>query len=347
MPRRYSAAGPTLPPEASPPARKRSVKSTLFFLAKVTVAVGLVGWLVQSGQLDFKALGVLFERPSLLAFDLGLFFLGACIGTFRYQTLLRIADVRVSFRTMFTLQMTALFFNVVIPGNIGGDVVKALYVARDAAPEKRTTILLLTFVERLLGLSSLILVGGVVCVVQPSVWSHALLRPMATIVVALAGALIVGGSVALVLVRMLGGRLDRYTSGPSKVSKLLNQLVASLRIVSEGPKEIVIALLVSTLFHFGAIGLFTMLTNEILHTDTAYSAVATVFPLGLLSLMLPISPAGLGVGHVAFQKLFEAIGIQGGATVFNVFVLGQNAPAILGVIPFLTLKKRGELPTEA
>lgn len=316
-------------------------------MLKLAVAGALVGYLVFSGQLDFRALEVLVQKPYLLAFDLGLYFLGACIGAFRFQTLLRIAGVRFPLGKLFNLQLTAMFFNVVIPGNIGGDVVKALYVARDEAPEKRTTILLLAFVERLLGLASLILVGAFISLVQPSVWSHPLLRPMATIVVGLGAVLVAGAVVSLVLVRVLGARLDTFTSGPSKISKLLNQLVASLRIVSQGPKQIALATLVSTVFHFGAIGLFTLLTREILHTGTPYAAVATVFPLGLLSLMLPISPAGLGVGHVAFQKLFEAIGIKGGATVFNVFVLGQNSPAITGVIPFLALKKRGELPTEA
>jgi hypothetical protein len=75
--------------------------------------------------------------------------------------------------------------------------------------------------------------------------------------------------------------------------------------------------------------------------------MATVVPIGLLSLLLPISPAGMGVGHYAFDELFKAIGIVGGATIFNVFALGQNTPCLFGVIPFLTLKKRGELPPEA
>ena len=52
-----------------------------------------------------------------------------------------------------------------------------------------------------------------------------------------------------------------------------------------------IALLVSTLFHFGAIGLFTVLTNEILHTDTAYSAVATVLPSGVFMTAMPLALA--------------------------------------------------------
>jgi len=45
--------------------------------------------------------------------------------------------------------------------------------------------------------------------------------------------------------------------------------------------------------------------------------------------------------------LFEAIGLSGGATVFNVYLLGQIVPCLLGIFPFLTLRRRGELPTEA
>ena len=86
--------------------------------------------------------------------------------------------------------------------------------------------------------------------------------------------------------------------------------------------------------------------RALLEQDVPYSAVATVFPLGLLTLVLPISPSGLGVGHVAFKRLFEAIGLTGGATVFNVYLLGQITPCLLGVFSFLSLKRRGELPTE-
>jgi uncharacterized protein (TIRG00374 family) len=345
--RRYSAAVPPLPTPSPAPPPAKSRKGTIFFILKLVLAGGLIAWLVLSGQLDFSKLDVFWREPSLLVLNLGLFFLGACIGSWRYQALLRIANVQVKFRTLFTLQMTAFFFNVVIPGNIGGDVVKALYVARDQAAEKRTTILVLTFVERLLGVVALILVGALVMIVRPSVWSDPILRPMGGTVVALAAALIVGGIAALALVRVLGARLDNYTTGPSRISKLLNQLVASLRLVSEGPRSIAFALGLSMIYHASGIFLFTLILRSVLGSDTPYSTVATVFPIGLLSLMLPISPAGMGVGHVAFKKLFEAIGITGGATAFNVYIIAVNAPSLFGVFPFLTLKKRGELPPEA
>jgi glycosyltransferase 2 family protein len=318
------------------------------FVAKVLVAALLIGWLVRGGNLDPTSLRILVDRPLLLLLNLGVFGLGAVIGTVRFRILLGLARVEASFGTLFRLQMTAFFFNVVIPGNIGGDVLKALYVARDSPPEKRTSILLLTFIERLLGLVALILMGGLVTLLRGSaIFSDPLFRPLALTVVLLGAATIAGGTLSLLFVRYAGARLDRHTSGPSKIAKVLNQLVSSARLVSAGPGRILAALGLSMVFHAGAMGYFTILTRAVLETDTPLSAIATVFPLGLLSLMLPISPAGLGVGHVAFKRLFEAIGLAGGASVFNVYLLGQLAPCLLGVFPFLGLRRRGELPPEA
>ncbi len=291
-------------------------------------------------------LRIFIDRPLLLVMDIVLFAIGAVIATVRFRVLLGLAEVDVPLSTLFRLQMTALFFNVVIPGNIGGDVVKALYVARDAPKEKRTTILLVAFVERLLGVSALVILGALVTVVRPNVWSDPLLRPLAFAVATIGGATLVGGVLGLVVVRTAGARLETYTSGPSKLSKLLKQLVASMRLLSAGPSRLVVALALSMVFHGLGMAFFTVLTELLLDRAVPYSSVATLFPLGLLTLVLPISPSGLGVGHEAFRRLFEAIGLSGGATVFNVYLLGQIAPCLLGVFWFLALKRRGELPTE-
>jgi uncharacterized protein (TIRG00374 family) len=320
------------------------------FAGKALVAALLIGWLVRKGSLDLGALRLLVDRPALLVMDLGLFAYGAVIGTLRFRVLLGLADVTVPLGTLFRLQMTAFFFNTVIPGNVGGDVVKGLYVARDAAPEKRTTILLLVFVERLLGVVALVLMGTVIVAARGSaVTDDPLLRPLAWTVLLLGASTLGGGALALFVVRRAGHRLDAWTSGPSRPSKLLNQLVASMRILSEGrgPRALLVVLLMSMSFHAASMGFFTAVAHAVLERDLPYSAVATVFPLGLLSMMLPISPAGLGVGHLAFERLFRVIGLDGGASVFNVFLLGQLTPCLLGVFPFLGLRRRGELPPEA
>jgi uncharacterized membrane protein YbhN (UPF0104 family) len=311
--------------------------------AKVAVAALLIGWLIRSGSLDLGSVRLLVERPALLALDLVVFTLGALIGTLRFQVLLRVADVRPPFGVLFSLQMTAFFFNVVIPGNIGGDVVKGLYVARDAEPAQRTTVLLLVFVERLIGVTALILLGAIVVLVDPLPQ----VAPLAPTILALGGVTLCGGLFGLGVVHWAGHRLDAYTTGPSRLSKLLNQLVAAARILTKSPRTLVIVLGMSMAYHAASIGLFTVLTKAILDTDVSYAAIATLFPLGLLTMMLPISPAGVGVGHVAFQRLFLAIGLPSGASIFNVYLIGTLGPCLLGVFPFLALKRRGDLPTEA
>jgi len=66
----------------------------------------------------------------------------------------------------------------------------------------------------------------------------------------------------------------------------------------------------------------------------------------MFTLLVPISYAGFGVGHIAFERLFSILGMSGGATVFNVYLIGQTAPCLLGVFPYLTLRRNGGLPSD-
>ncbi len=315
-------------------------KNLVLFGAKVTVAVVLLTWLVRSGNLDFGALRQMLRSPTLVAMDLAVFVFATLLGTLRWRTLLTLVDVRPRFGRLLQLQLSALFFNVVIPGNVGGDVVKALYVARDAKPEARPTILLIVFLERLLGLIGLVLFGSAVVLVRgEEIWSRPLMRPLAVSVVALGVGTAVGLALFLLVMNKAGAKIAMYTSGTSKLAKLLGQVVSALRLVSAAPGTLVRALVFSLGIHALGIGFFTVLVRALIGHDVGFGEMATVYPLGIMTLILPISPSGLGVGHVAFDKLFDAIGLSGGATVFNVYLLGTIAPYLLGFIPYLALKR--------
>lgn len=310
------------------------------FGLKVAVAVGLLTWLARSGNLDFGALRQMLRSPTLVAMDLGVFVFATLCGTLRWRALLAMVDVRPRFGRLLQLQLSALFFNVVIPGNVGGDVVKALYVARDARPEARPTILLIVFLERLLGLIGLVVLGSVVVLARGgAIWSQPLFRPLAASVLVLGAGTGLGLAGFLLLMNKAGARIAGWTSGTTRFGKIFAQLVAALRLVSAAPGQLVRALVYSVGIHALGIGFFTVLVRALAGHDVGFSEMATVYPLGILTLILPISPSGLGVGHVAFDKLFDAIGLSGGATVFNVYLLGTIAPYLAGFVPYLALKR--------
>ena len=65
-----------------------------------------------------------------------------------------------------------------------------------------------------------------------------------------------------------------------------------------------------------------------------------IMPIGFISVAIPISPGGIGVGHVAFESLYSIVGISGGANIFNLFLITQLMINLLGGIVYLVYKRK-------
>jgi len=73
---------------------------------------------------------------------------------------------------------------------------------------------------------------------------------------------------------------------------------------------------------------FTNIPFELKHA-------ATIFPIGMISIAIPISPAGLGVGHYVFDQLFSVLGFLNGASLFNIYFVIMIMTNLTGVIPYV------------
>ncbi|MFB3892206.1 MAG: lysylphosphatidylglycerol synthase transmembrane domain-containing protein [Phycisphaerae bacterium] len=115
-----------------------------------------------------------YERPGmagalknldwgLLAAAIGGLLAALLIMAVRYWFLLRIQDVRIRLWESVRLTYLGAFFNYFMPGSVGGDLVKAYYVAKHT--ERKAAVWVTTFVDRLLGVTELVLLGGVMIVV--------------------------------------------------------------------------------------------------------------------------------------------------------------------------------------
>lgn len=322
-------------------------RARVMLAIKLAVGGGLIAWLLHSGTLDFAALGLFFERPGLLVANLAVFAVTTVLGGLRWRMLLRLAGVELPVGRALQLAFTAVFFNVVVPGNIGGDVIKSIYVARELPPERRAGVYVIAFLDRLIALAGLVAVAAVLTLARGSAaWANHDGQEL-TIAIALLVLGTFGAPILLLLFLRRSTRIDAWTSGPSIVARILKQLVAAGRLVASGPKALAIALGLAVVTHLAGIVLFAALATAIISQDVSITSLASVYPLGMLSMVLPISYAGFGVGHVAFDQLFAMIGLTGGATVLNVYLIGQTAPCLFGVIPYLTLKREAPLPTES
>ncbi len=322
------------------------LRGALSFAFKLVVAVALLTWLARSGSLDFGKLRVLFANKTLLASSIGVWLLSVgVVSSSRWRLLLRLSGVHLSFGRAFMLQLTALFFNVVIPGNVGGDVIKSVYVAREYPNNNRASIFLVVFLERFLGMAGLAFMAGIaVLLALPKLWPIPEARPLVTTIGLLCLGFLAGPPLFVVFVRAFGDKLRARLTGASRITRMLDQFLEAALLVSGRPAIMVGALLMSMASHGAAMAYFTLLTNTLTGQATNYATIATVYPIGLLTLILPISPGGFGVGHMAFDGLFRMVGLSGGATVFNVFLISQLFPNLMGAVPYVLLRSRGELP---
>src|SRR5207249_9910343 len=83
------------------------------------------------------------------------------LAALRWQILLRVQGVNLTFSRVACLMMIGILFNPLMPGGTGGDVIKIFYLIKET-PGKKVQALLAVLMDRLIGLFGLILVAGIV-----------------------------------------------------------------------------------------------------------------------------------------------------------------------------------------
>lgn len=242
--------------------------------------------------------GGLAIGPLLLAF--AVFFLGVCASVVRWWRLLAIAGCSTPITSVFRLTFLGLFFNLVVPGLTGGDLIKAVMVVREH-PERRADALVSAVVDRVFGLLGLLLLASSVVLAAGDRLLELRTPVLALTVVAVLGVLAVLHPWPRKLIR-----IDQWIHKLPQGERLqsMNQAV---RVYGQHPGTMGIALVISIFNHIvNATAVFIIGSSigaTLSHPDTLCAA-----SLASLVSAVPISPGGLGVEEAAYVYLFMLLG---------------------------------------
>lgn len=142
-------------------------RQSIFLAAKVIFAIGVILWLFH--KIDAHRVWESIRRAQGIPILLGLIFLliTVVIAAWRWQRVLRIFDINIPLGSAICIVQIGQFFAMFLPGPVGDDLTRMLYVSRLApgrVAEACTTVLL----DRCLGLTSVLLLA-VFCI--PWQWS--------------------------------------------------------------------------------------------------------------------------------------------------------------------------------
>lgn len=318
------------------------MKQVLMTGAKLALVGALIFWLVHSGRLEFQQLKIFIDHPDVLLFAVLLWLLGSLVlGGYRWFILMRALDVEVSFWRVLHFQLIGFFFNTAVPGAVGGDIIKAVYVIREQQSQRKTRTLLTVLLDRIVGLASLFVMAGTAVLLNLQFFlDHQNMKPLAAFVaIGLIGILI-----GLVIV------FYPHPDGKDPVEKLLQRplpgfgtlakIYEALRCYRHRPWTLLWALCISCVIQTTALFFALLVTTILTGSPPPLGIFSTIYPVAVMATAIPLAPGGIGVGHVAFEHLFALGGIAEGANVFNVTVIIVLALNLLGLIPYLLHRSR-------
>jgi uncharacterized protein (TIRG00374 family) len=208
----------------------------------------------------------------------------------RWRMLLKARGLPHEVGRVFKLCMAGSFFNLCLPGSTGGDVVKAYYAARGSG--RRTEAVMSVLFDRVTGLVSLVLLGGVsglFILWNPVARGVTMMVWAGLTALGLVAALYFSGRVR----RRLGVTTTRLIDRlPGR--SMLRQVDAAAVAYRSHLRTLAAAVLISLPGHVACVS-SAALAGYALGMDAPYGLLLTVVPVLLLSSAAPLTYQGLGV----------------------------------------------------
>ncbi|GJM20259.1 MAG: hypothetical protein DHS20C15_01740 [Planctomycetota bacterium] len=136
-------------------------RKAIFNLLKIAFAFALVWYVIdQAGWDQIRDRLSEIDRQGWLL-GLGLLLASHVVALLRWHVLMHSVGLNSTPWIALRLGFIGTFFNNVVPGLTGGDLIKALYVTREN-PKQRTSAVVSVIVDRVVGIVALAIIAGVV-----------------------------------------------------------------------------------------------------------------------------------------------------------------------------------------
>jgi len=315
----------------------RKILSSFWF--KCGFAVVVIACLIGFNRLHLDNFESLEKHWPWLVFAFVLMLPPYAIVSFRFWIVLTNQGIAVNRPTSMRWTMIGSFFDLVMPSNSGGDVIKCAYVVRAAGAGRRVKAVMAVAFDRVLGLLGLFLLAGVACAVG---WHTIRTLPDAVQLAVFIGLVSIGSLVAL---RVLGSRRiyesDRHAAwlADHPVGARMIGVVGCFNSLLEKPRALWSVLGLSMLNHVFWCASLLCVTRAF-EQDVDFVVGLTVFPLAIFGNVFGFA-GGFGVGTAAFDVIFtRLLDIHEGAAIGLTFQALAALSRLSGLPFYLAAARR-------
>jgi uncharacterized protein (TIRG00374 family) len=267
-------------------------------ILKFSLAFLLIWLLVRHSLLNFKLLLVIFTKPLLLFDVFALILIIVLLSSRRWYRLNSTQGFGISYKDTFIATYIGLTFNTLLPGSVGGDLIRINYLFKHT-PQKKIAGALSVIADRAMGLSGVFFTLGLIGLIYKNLFaSSEYLSIFLTLCMWLSFLALLVIFFMLFCERLT---LPKWIKNRNLREKLL-ELALVVRIYRKAPWVIVECIFISIVIQILLAVILVVIGHLLEFNPVAFLHYTIASLITQLASLIPISPGGFGVGEMAFGK---------------------------------------------
>lgn len=315
--------------EPAPRGRLRRVLGSIWLRIAVTIAL----LAIVAAQIDWATMERRLSNghPEDFAAAVALLVVALGIGAWRWHLLLRAAGIALAVPRLLRVYAVSTFSNTFLPTTVGGDVARALLVARRGKPLTRAAVTVL--VDRIAGLVGLVGLAWLAFALDAGSVPAGAQSLLAIVTVALAA------STILAAAALRGaGALRRLV--PARLGAMARESWSLVQGYARSPL-LMLAIVLSSIVFQALVALQLVMLASAIDVELPFATAAVALALVTLATLLPVSIGGFGVREGTYVVLLGGASIAAtNATLISVLTV---AALFFASLPGAYLLARGGL----
>jgi hypothetical protein len=310
------------------------MKKFALALFQIGITAALLWWVFRDeGKRDALNDAVHQANWWWLAAGIAAYGLFEILAGIRWQILLRVQGIHLSWWRLYGLLMVGLFFSLFIPGGTGGDLIKGYYLLKEAPVGSKTSAALSVVMDRLLGLLG---VGVLTVAITAFRWDWLTSDPFArNCVYTVLGVLAVSVSGMLLAGLVSGLRLVHALPEKLPGRNFLASVSGAYALYGRAWLATLCAIFISVLAHVAHYTTFWCASKSIDHSGPRKpSAIELYSTLPIIegAAAIPITPGGLGAREMLFDQMLTPLADLEQNVAPTISVLGYLCIAFWGAV---------------
>jgi glycosyltransferase 2 family protein len=309
---------------------KRSSRKLIINVAGISLAFGLLGWTIAKNWTVIQQVfqGPLDGRLFALAFAVNML---AVVLTFvRWYILVRALDIPFRLRDAVRLGFIGNVFNLVIPGAVGGDLIKAVYLCQEQSRKAEAVASMV--IDRIVGLLGLFLLAAVM---GAWIWRDAsgdVQRLIMVVWVAVVAGLL---GLAVLFTPALYQPLARLFARRKRLARIFQELSAAAGAYRTRLGVVALMLLMAMGIHSLYVLSFYMVSRAMFPTIPSLGEHFLMVPLTLFTTAVPLPFGALGLSEKISDQLFRLVNHPSGAVAMMGYRVLMYAGGVVSAFVYL------------